>query len=173
MEEAKSVTDKPTMICCKTKSLVLVRQTSLVNVTRHGALLGDAEIAAAREFLGWPHAPFEIPTDVYQGWDAKEVGIANEKAWDEKFAAYKAAEPALAAEFERRVLNGDLPVDFEAKAQAFIQECQDKAEGIASRKASQNAIGFFGEMLPELLGGSADLAGSNLTLWSGSKGIQD
>ncbi|MDO6617894.1 transketolase [Shewanella sp. 6_MG-2023] len=172
IEEAKSVTDKPTMICCKTV-IGFGSPNKSGSHDCHGAPLGDAEIAAAREFLGWPHAPFEIPTDVYQGWDAKEVGIANEKAWDEKFAAYKAAEPALAAEFERRVLNGDLPADFEAKAQAFIQECQDKAEGIASRKASQNAIGFFGEMLPELLGGSADLAGSNLTLWSGSKGIQD
>ncbi|WP_144214298.1 transketolase [Shewanella donghaensis] len=170
--EAKSVTDKPTMICCKTV-IGFGSPNKSGSHDCHGAPLGDAEIAAAREFLGWPHAPFEIPADVYQGWDAKEVGVANEKAWDEKFAAYKAAEPTLAAEFERRVLNGDLPADFEAKAQAFIQESQDKAEGIASRKASQNSIGFFGEMLPELLGGSADLAGSNLTLWSGSKGIQD
>ena len=172
IEEAKSVTDKPTMICCKTV-IGFGSPNKSGSHDCHGAPLGDAEIAAAREFLGWPHAPFEIPADVYQGWDAKEVGVANEKAWDEKFAAYKAAEPTLAAEFERRVLNGDLPADFEAKAQAFIQESQDKAEGIASRKASQNSIGFFGEMLPELLGGSADLAGSNLTLWSGSKGIQD
>ncbi|MDO6678326.1 MULTISPECIES: transketolase [unclassified Shewanella] len=170
--EAKSVTDKPTMICCKTV-IGFGSPNKSGSHDCHGAPLGDAEIAAAREFLGWPHAPFEIPADVYQGWDAKEVGVANEKAWDDKFAAYKAAEPTLAAEFERRVLNGDLPADFEAKAQAFIQESQDKAEGIASRKASQNSIGFFGEMLPELLGGSADLAGSNLTLWSGSKGIQD
>ncbi|MCW3173198.1 transketolase [Shewanella subflava] len=172
IEEAKSVTDKPTMICCKT-IIGFGSPNKSGSHDCHGAPLGDAEIAAAREFLGWPHAPFEIPADVYQGWDAKEAGNTNENAWNEKFAAYKVAEPALAAEFERRVLNGDLPADFEAKAQAFIQQCQDKAEGIASRKASQNAIGFFGEMLPELLGGSADLAGSNLTLWSGSKGIQD
>ena len=172
IEEAKSVTDKPTMICCKT-IIGFGSPNKSGSHDCHGAPLGDAEIAAAREFLGWPHAPFEIPADVYQGWDAKEAGNTNENAWNEKFAAYKVAEPALAAEFERRVLNGDLPADFEAKAQAFIQQCQDKAEGIASRKASQNAIAFFGEMLPELLGGSADLAGSNLTLWSGSKGIQD
>ncbi|MCT7942735.1 transketolase [Shewanella holmiensis] len=172
IEEAKSVTDKPTMICCKT-IIGFGSPNKSGSHDCHGAPLGDAEIAAAREFLGWPHAPFEIPADVYKGWDAKDAGNTNENAWNEKFAAYKVAEPELAAEFERRVLNGDLPADFEAKAQAFIQQCQDKAEGIASRKASQNSIGFFGEMLPELLGGSADLAGSNLTLWSGSKGIQD
>ena len=116
---------------------------------------------------------FEIPADVYSGWDAKEAGAARETQWNAQFEAYKAAYPELAAEFERRVIKGELPADFEAKTQAFIQECQDKGESIASRKASQNAIGFFGAMLPELLGGSADLAGSNLTLWSGSKGIQD
>lgn len=172
IEQAKSVTDKPTMICCKT-IIGFGSPNKSGSHDCHGAPLGDAEIAAAREFLNWPHAPFDIPSDVYAGWDAKHKGVANESLWNDKFAEYKAAHPALAAEFERRVLNGDLPADFEAKAQAFIQECQDKAEGIASRKASQNAIGFFGAMLPELLGGSADLAGSNLTLWSGSKGIQD
>jgi transketolase len=172
INEAKSVTDKPSMICCKT-IIGFGSPNKSGSHDCHGAPLGDAEIAAAREFLAWPHAPFEIPTDVYAGWDAKEKGQAIEAAWESKFEAYKAAHPALAAEYERRVLKGDLPADFEAKAQAFIQECQDKGEGIASRKASQNAIGFFGAMLPELLGGSADLAGSNLTLWSGSKGIQD
>lgn len=172
INEAKSVTDKPSMICCKT-IIGFGSPNKSGSHDCHGAPLGDAEIAAAREFLAWPHAPFEIPTDVYAGWDAKEKGQAIEAAWESKFEAYKAAHPALAAEYERRVLKSDLPADFEAKAQAFIQECQDKGEGIASRKASQNAIGFFGAMLPELLGGSADLAGSNLTLWSGSKGIQD
>ncbi|MBB1428369.1 transketolase [Shewanella sp. 11B5] len=172
IEEAKSVTDKPSMICCKT-IIGFGSPNKSGSHDCHGAPLGDAEIAAAREFLNWPHAPFEIPSDVYAGWDAKHKGVANESLWNDKFAAYQAAFPELAAEYERRVLKGDLPADFEAKAQAFIQESQDKAEGIASRKASQNAIGFFGAMLPELLGGSADLAGSNLTLWSGSKGIQD
>ena len=172
IEQAKSVTDKPSMICCKT--IIGFGSTNKSGSHDcHGAPLGDAEIAAAREFLNWPHAPFEIPSDVYAGWDAKHKGQANESLWNDKFAAYQAAFPELAAEYDRRVLKGDLPADFEAKAQAFIQESQDKAEGIASRKASQNAIGFFGAMLPELLGGSADLAGSNLTLWSGSKGIQD
>ena len=172
IEEAKSVTDKPSMICCKT-IIGFGSPNKSGSHDCHGAPLGDAEIAAAREFLNWPHAPFDIPSDVYAGWDAKQKGAANESSWNDKFAAYQAAFPELAAEYERRVLKGDLPADFEAKAQAYIQECQDKAEGIASRKASQNAIGFFGAMLPELLGGSADLAGSNLTLWSGSKGIQD
>ncbi|NLQ23147.1 transketolase [Shewanella oncorhynchi] len=172
IEAAKAVTDKPTMICCKT-IIGFGSPNKSGSHDCHGAPLGDAEIAAAREFLGWPHAPFEIPADVYAGWDAKEAGAAREAAWNEKFAAYSAAHPELAAEYERRVLKGELPADFEEKAQAFIQASQDKAEGIASRKASQNAIGAFGAMLPELLGGSADLAGSNLTLWSGSKGIQD
>ncbi|MCL1138644.1 transketolase [Shewanella pneumatophori] len=172
IEEAKSVTDKPTMICCKT-TIGFGSPNKSGSHDCHGAPLGDEEIAAAREFLGWNHAAFEIPENVYAGWDAKEAGAARETSWNDKFAAYEAAFPELAAEYKRRVITGDLPADFEEKAQAFIQECQDKAEGIASRKASQNAIGAFGAILPEMLGGSADLAGSNLTLWSGSKGIQD
>ncbi|MCZ2722056.1 transketolase [Marinomonas sp. 15G1-11] len=172
IKEAQSVTDKPSMICCKT-IIGFGSPNKSGSHDCHGAPLGDAEIAAAREFLGWEHAPFEIPETVYAGWDAKNKGSENESAWNDKFAAYQSAFPELAAEYERRVLKGELPADFEEKAQAFIQECQDKAEGIASRKASQNSIGFYGAMLPELLGGSADLAGSNLTLWSGSKGIQD
>ena len=172
IENAKENTDQPTLICCKT-IIGFGSPNKSGSHDCHGAPLGDAEIAAAREFLGWPHAPFEIPADVYTGWDAKEAGSAREAQWNAQFDAYKAAFPELAAEFERRVIKGELPADFEAKAQAFIQESQDKGENIASRKASQNAIGFFGAMLPELLGGSADLAGSNLTLWSGSKGIQE
>uniref|UniRef100_Q0HRM2 Transketolase n=1 Tax=Shewanella sp. (strain MR-7) TaxID=60481 RepID=Q0HRM2_SHESR len=172
IEAAKAVTDKPTMICCKT-IIGFGSPNKSGSHDCHGAPLGDAEIAAAREFLGWPHAPFEIPADVYAGWDAKEAGNAREAAWNDKFTAYAKAYPELAAEYERRVLKGELPADFEAKAQAFIQECQAKGEGIASRKASQNAIAAFGAVLPELLGGSADLAGSNLTLWAGSKGIQE
>ncbi|WP_133405724.1 transketolase [Parashewanella tropica] len=172
IEEAKSVTDKPTMICCKTV-IGYGSPNKSGSHDCHGAPLGDEEIAAAREFLGWEAAPFEIPANVYLGWDAKEAGSQNEQAWNAKFDAYKAAHPELAAEFERRVIKGELPADFEAKAQAYIQECQDKGESIASRKASQNAIGAFGALLPELMGGSADLAGSNLTLWSGSKGIQE
>ena len=172
IEAAKAETSKPTLICCKTV-IGFGSPNKSGSHDCHGAPLGDAEIAAAREFLEWPHAPFEIPADVYAGWDAKEAGSVREDEWAAKFESYKAAYPELAAEFERRVVKGELPADFEAKAQAFIQESQDKGENIASRKASQNAIGTFGAILPELLGGSADLAGSNLTLWSGSKGIQD
>ncbi|WP_417761379.1 transketolase [Shewanella sp.] len=172
IEAAKAVTDKPTMICCKT-IIGFGSPNKSGSHDCHGSPLGDEEIAAAREFLGWPYAPFEIPADVYAGWDAKEAGKANEATWNDKFAAYAKAYPELAAEYERRVIKGELPADFEAKAQAFIEECQAKGEGIASRKASQNAIAAFGAALPEMLGGSADLAGSNLTLWSGSKGIQE
>lgn len=167
---AKSESGKPTLICCKT-TIGFGSPNKQGTHNCHGAPLGDAEIAAAREFLGWPHAPFEIPEDVYAGWDAKEKGASAQSEWEGRFAAYQSAHPELAAEFERRVIKGDLPADFEAKANAFIQECQDKAENIASRKASQNTIEAFGAILPELLGGSADLAGSNLTLWSGSKGL--
>jgi transketolase len=166
---AKAVTDKPTMICCKT-IIGFGSPNKSGSHDCHGAPLGDAEIAAAREFLGWPHAPFEVPADVYEGWDAKTAGASKEQDWNAKFDAYAAAFPELASEFTRRI-NGDLPADFSAKADAFIQECQDKAENIASRKASQNSIEAFASQLPEVLGGSADLAGSNLTLWSGAKGL--
>ncbi|UUO23171.1 transketolase [Colwellia sp. M166] len=170
--EAKSVTDKPSMICCKT---IIGFGSPNKEGTHdcHGAPLGDDEIAATREKLNWPHAPFEIPADIYADWDQKEKGTAEQTSWNDKFAAYQAAHPELAAEYERRVIKGDLPAEFEDKANAYILACQEKAENVASRKASQNTIEVFGAMLPELLGGSADLAGSNLTLWSGSKGIQE
>tara|TARA_R110002072_G_scaffold2305_6_gene19255 strand:- start:15159 stop:17048 length:1890 start_codon:yes stop_codon:yes gene_type:complete len=170
--EAKSVTDKPSMICCKT---IIGFGSPNKEGTHdcHGAPLGDDEIAATREKLNWPHAPFEIPADIYADWDQKEKGTAEQTSWNDKFAAYQAAHPELAAEYERRVIKGDLPAEFEDKANAYILACQEKAENVASRKASQNTIEVFGAILPELLGGSADLAGSNLTLWSGSKGIQE
>ena len=172
IEEAKSVTDKPTMICCKT-IIGFGSPNKSGSHDCHGAPLGEEEIAAAREFLNWPHAPFEIPADIAAEWNQSEKGQASQSSWNDKFAAYQAAHPELAAEYERRVIKGELPADFAEKADAFIQECAEKGESIASRKASQNAIEAFGKILPELLGGSADLAGSNLTLWSGSKGIQD
>ncbi len=172
IEAAKAETSKPTLICCKT-IIGFGSPNKSGSHDCHGAPLGDEEIAAAREFLGWPHAPFEIPADVYEGWDGKAKGAEAQSAWEAQFEAYKAAYPELAAEFERRVIKGELPADFAEKAAAYVKECQEKGENIASRKASQNAIGTFGAMLPELLGGSADLAGSNLTLWSGSKGIQE
>ncbi len=169
--EAKSVTDKPSMICCKTV-IGFGSPNKSGSHDCHGAPLGDDEIAATREFLNWPHAPFEIPTDVYSEWDQKEKGQQSQNSWADKFSAYQQAHPELAAEYERRVIKGDLPSDFEEKANAFIKESQAKSANIASRKASQNTIEEFGKILPELLGGSADLAGSNLTLWSGSKGIE-
>ncbi|MFD1382807.1 transketolase [Rhodanobacter aciditrophus] len=172
IEAAKAETSKPTLICCKT-IIGFGSPNKSGSHDCHGAPLGDEEIAAAREFLGWPHAPFEIPADVYEGWDGKAKGAEAQSAWEAQFEAYKAAYPELATEFERRVIKGELPADFAEKAAAYVKECQEKGENIASRKASQNAIGTFGAMLPELLGGSADLAGSNLTLWSGSKGIQE
>lgn len=170
--EAKSVTDKPTIICCKT---IIGFGSPNKSGTHdcHGAPLGDEEIAATREFLNWPHAPFEVPNEISDQWNQQTKGQTKQEQWNETFTAYKAAFPELAAEYERRVIKGELPADFEEKANTYITQCQDKAENIASRKASQNAIEAFGQILPELLGGSADLAGSNLTLWSGSKGIQD
>jgi transketolase len=166
---AKVETTKPTLICCKTV-IGFGSPNKSGSHSCHGAPLGEEEIKAAREFLNWPHAPFEIPADIYAGWDAKASGAEKEQAWNEQFAAYQKAHPALAAELTRR-LAGDLPADFAEKADAFIQQSQDKAENVASRKASQNSIETFATLLPEVLGGSADLAGSNLTIWSGTKGI--
>jgi transketolase len=166
---AKAETSKPTLICCKT-IIGFGSPNKSGSHDSHGSPLGLEEIKAAREFLNWPHAPFEIPADVYAEWDAKAAGAEKEQVWNEKFTAYQQAHPALAAELTRR-LAGDLPADFEEKADAFIQQSQDKAENVASRKASQNSIETFATLLPEVLGGSADLAGSNLTIWSGTKGI--
>ncbi|MBY7877846.1 transketolase, partial [Vibrio fluvialis] len=129
------------------------------------------EIQAAREFLGWEYAPFEIPADIYAEWDAKEAGAAKEAAWDEKFAAYAADYPAEAAEYQRRVA-GELPANWEEATSAIIAELQANPANIASRKASQNALEAFGKLLPEFMGGSADLAPSNLTMWSGSKSLE-
>ncbi|WP_076418607.1 transketolase [Colwellia sp. UCD-KL20] len=170
--EAKSVTDKPTIICCKT-IIGFGSPNKSGSHDCHGAPLGDDEIAATREFLNWPHAPFTIPADIATQWNQQEKGQAKQAQWNDAFSAYKSAYPELAAEYERRVIKGNLPAEFEQKANEYIAQCQDKAENIASRKASQNSIEAFGQILPELLGGSADLAGSNLTLWSGSKGIQE
>lgn len=169
IEEARGQADKPTLICCKTV-IGFGSPNKQGKEECHGAPLGNDEIALARKELGWAHAPFEIPADIYAQWDAKERGAKAEADWSARFAAYQQAHPDLAAEFERR-LAGELPADWEAQAGAFVQQTLEKAEKIASRKASQNAIGGYGPLLPELLGGSADLAGSNLTLYSGSKGI--
>ena len=168
--EAKSITNKPSIICCKTV-IGFGSPNKSGSHDCHGSPLGQDEINAAREFLNWPHAPFEIPQDVYQAWDAKAAGQTAESQWQTRFDAYAKAHPELAAEYSRRVIENALPESFEAKADDYILSCQNNEQNIASRKASQNTIEEFGAMLPELLGGSADLAGSNLTLWSGSKGI--
>ena len=167
--ETARKSDKPTLICCKT-IIGYGSPNRQGKETSHGAALGEAEIALTREALGWPHAPFEIPADIYAEWDAKEAGNQAEQQWNDRFAAYQAEFPELAAEFKRRMA-GDLPADFEEKASAYIREVAEKGENIASRKASQNCLNFFGPLLPELLGGSADLAGSNLTLWDGCKPV--
>ncbi|MBU1192077.1 MAG: transketolase [Gammaproteobacteria bacterium] len=171
IQEARSVNDKPSMICCKT--VIGYGAPNLCGSHDcHGAPLGDDEIKATRENLGWNHAPFEIPSDIAAGWDAKQKGADAESSWGEKFAAYRQAHPELAAEFERR-MNGDLPSNWSEKSWEFIKSVDSKAETIASRKASQNTLNGFGPLLPEFLGGSADLAGSNLTIWKGSKGVSN
>ncbi len=171
IDEARAVTDKPTLICCKT-IIGYGSPNKSGSHDCHGAPLGDAEIAASREFLQWEHAPFEIPADIYEGWSAKAKGAAAQQSWQQQFAAYAAAYPELAAELSRR-LAGELPADWREKSDAFIAQLQATPAVIASRKASQNALNAFGPLLPEMLGGSADLAGSNLTLWSGSKGVSN
>jgi transketolase len=167
--EARTSTDKPVMICCKTL-IGMGSPNKAGGHDCHGAPLGDAEIAATRANIGWSHGPFEIPADVYAGWDGKTKGAAAENDWNQRFAAYQQAYPQLAAEFLRRMA-GELPANWVATAQQALAEVNAKAETIATRKASQNSIGALAPALPELLGGSADLAGSNLTLWKGSKGI--
>ena len=171
IEEAKSVTDKPSMICCKTT--IGFGSPNLAGTHDcHGAPLGDAEIALTRAQLGWEHGPFEIPAEIYSGWDAKAKGAATEAAWADKFAAYQAAFPAEAAEFTRRMA-GDLPSNWAEQADKFVAEVNAKAEKKATRQASQAALNGFGPLLPEFLGGSADLSPSNLTTWSGCKSITD
>ena len=167
--ETARKSEQPTLICCKT-TIGFGSPNKQGKEDCHGAPLGDAEIALTREALKWNHGPFEIPANIYAEWDAKEAGRAAEAEWDQRFAAYSAEFPELANELVRR-LSGDLPEDFAEKAQAYIAEVAAKGESIASRKASQNALNAFGPLLPELLGGSADLAGSNLTLWKGCKGV--
>ncbi|MGN5518186.1 transketolase [Halopseudomonas sp. Lyrl_26] len=167
--ETARKSDRPTLICCKT-IIGFGSPNKQGKESSHGAALGEDEIALTRDALGWKHGPFEIPEDIYAEWDAREAGARAEQQWNEKFAAYQAEYPELAAEFKRRMA-GELPADFEEKASAFIREVAQKGENIASRKASQNCLNFFGPLLPELLGGSADLAGSNLTLWSGCKPV--
>ncbi|KIZ36923.1 transketolase [Stutzerimonas kunmingensis] len=167
--ETARKSDRPTLICCKT-IIGFGSPNKQGKEESHGAALGDAEIALTREALGWKHGPFEIPAEIYAEWDAKQKGADAENEWNKRFAAYETEFPALASEFKRRMA-GELPADFAEKASEFIREVANKGETIASRKASQNCLNAFGPLLPELLGGSADLAGSNLTLWKGCKPV--
>ncbi|MAB98804.1 transketolase [Pseudomonas sp. J237] len=167
--ETARKSEQPTLICCKT-IIGFGSPNKQGKEDCHGAALGNDEIALTRAALGWNHGPFEIPADIYAEWDAKAAGAAAEAEWDQRFAAYAAAFPELASEFKRRMA-GELPADFSEKAAAYITEVAVKGETIASRKASQNTLNAFGPLLPEFLGGSADLAGSNLTLWKGCKGV--
>lgn len=171
IEEARSVSDKPSLLMCKT-IIGFGSPNKAGTHDSHGAPLGDAEIAATRAQLGWNYPPFVIPPEIYAQWDAKEAGLAKEQAWDVRFAAYQAAFPQLAAEFKRRI-NGELPASWDSEARKFIEQLQANPAKIASRKASQNALEAFAKLLPEFLGGSADLAPSNLTMWSGSKALNE
>ncbi|MGB5854402.1 MAG: transketolase [Oceanisphaera sp.] len=169
IDAARADTSRPTLICCKTV-IGFGSPNKAGTSDCHGSPLGDAEIAATREQLGWNHAPFEIPADIYAEWDAKAQGEVVEAKWNEEFAAYAAAHPELAAELKRR-LNGELPADWAEQSAGFIKDLQANPAKIATRKASQNALDVFGAILPELLGGSADLAPSNLTIHKASQAI--
>lgn len=166
---AKAVTDRPSLVCCRT--IIGKGAPKKANTgAAHGAPLGSDEVAATRAAIGWNHPPFEIPADIRSAWDGRAAGAKAEGAWNDRFAAYAKAFPEVAAEFRRRT-DGDLPADWGKQAQAFVDATVAKAETIATRKASQNTLDGFGPVLPELIGGSADLAASNLTLWKGSKPI--
>ena len=166
---AKAETERPTLVCCKT---VIGKGSPNKQGTEscHGAALGEDEIALTREALGWHHDPFVIPDEVQEAWDRRPAGAEMEAEWQQGFDAYREAHPDLADEFLRR-LRGELPADFSDQADAYIADCVAAANDVASRKASQQSLNALGPHLPELLGGSADLAGSNLTLWSGAQGV--
>ncbi len=169
LRAARKVTDRPSLICCKT--VIGMGSPNKANTGGvHGAALGEAEVAATRKNIGWKYPAFEIPQAIYQAWDARPQGARLQEEWDQLFAKYRKQHPELAAEFLRR-LAGTLPAEFHKRVEALMTQTKKKAENIASRKASQNAIEGLAPVLPELIGGSADLAGSNLTLWSGSKAV--
>ena len=169
IEEARSETEKPTLIICKTV-IGFGSPNKQGSESCHGAPLGDDEIAATRKQLNWSHDAFEIPADVYQQWSAKDKGAAVESSWNKRWVAYEQEHPELAKELKRR-LKGELPENFSTTVFDYAQKLQNAPEAIATRKASLNVLNEMGPKLPELLGGSADLAGSNLTLWEGAKGV--
>jgi transketolase len=171
IDTARAETERPTLICARTV-IGFGAPNKQGTESCHGAPLGDEEIAAARENLGWSWPPFEIPDSIYSEWDARESGQNAEAAWQEKFEAYRRVYAGLAEEFERRVA-GDLPVDWTAETARIVSDLQDSGGDVATRKSSQIALNAFGPLLPELIGGSADLAGSNNTIWSGSVDVND
>ena len=166
LEAARAETTKPSLIICRT-IIGYGSPNKQGKESSHGAALGDDEVKLAREQLGWEHPPFDIPAEYYAAWDASSKGVALESEWTVKYNNWKQAYPELAAEFDRR-MRGDLPADWAETCATYQQTCADKGDSIASRKASQNALDAYGPVLPELIGGSADLAGSNNTIWSGS-----
>jgi transketolase len=169
IEAAKQASGKPSMICCKTV-IGMGSPNKAGTHEVHGAALGDAEVAASRPHIGWNHLPFEIPKEIYDMWDGRNKGKKLEAEWTQKLDEYTKKYPSEAAEFKRRIA-GELPANWCEHVDKFIAHVNEKEETIASRKASQNTIEGLAPILPELVGGSADLAGSNLTLWSGSKGV--
>ncbi|EMO7187569.1 transketolase [Pluralibacter gergoviae] len=171
IEEAQAVTDKPSLIICRT-TIGFGSPNKAGKEESHGAALGEEEVALTRKQLGWNHPPFEIPKEIYRAWDAHEKGEKAQQSWKEKFAAYKQAHPELAAEFTRR-MGSELPADWQKTADDYIAKLQSEPAKIASRKASQNALNVYGPALPEFLGGSADLAPSNLTIWKGSVSLKE
>jgi transketolase len=169
IREARKSSERPSLICCKTV-IGKGAPNKAGSHDAHGSPLGKEEVAATRAAIAWDHGPFEIPAKVYEGWDARVAGAAAEREWNNKFAAYGRAHPELAAEFRRRVA-GELPADWAASSASLVESAGAKGEAIATRKASQNAIEAIAPRLPELVGGSADLAWSNLTVWSGSRPV--
>ena len=170
LEQARKSTDKPSLIIAKT-IIGWGAPNKQGTESTHGAPLGKDEVAATRANIGWNYPPFVVPDEIYAGWDAKAKGAAAEAAWNENFAKYKKLHPELAAEFERRI-KSELPADFQQQADAYIRKLQKDGPVVASRKASQMTLDAYGPLLPELIGGSADLAPSNLTIWKGSKDVQ-
>ncbi len=170
IEQARNESGRPSIICCKTV-IGYGSPNKAGKESSHGSALGEEEVEWTRQSLGWSHAPFEIPADIYDSWNAREAGAQAQERWREMFAEYENRYPQLAAEFKRRT-SGILPDNWERESAEFIDAVDRREQTIASRKASQNALEGFGPLLPELIGGSADLAGSNLTLWSGSRGIE-
>lgn len=170
VEAAQAVTDKPSLLCCQT-IIGWGSPNKQGKEECHGAPLGNDEIALTRQAIGWTHEPFVIPEEIYSHWRANDKGQQAQNAWEAKFAEYAKTHPELASEFTRR-MQGELPANWAKESAAFVEKVNAQAATIASRKASQNAITGYAPLLPELMGGSADLAGSNLTLWPGAKGIQ-